>query len=117
VVAGQTYDLSAFVGRRLDVYYAAPTVQLLINGNVVATATGATPAKGDWLDWTTSYTATAGQAGQSIEVLLTAPGAQSDFDEVSLTVVPEPAAWALMVLGLAGAGAALRNRRRLAVTA
>ena len=116
-VAGTTYDLSAFVGSRLDGFYAAPTVQLLINGNVVATATGATPTSGAWSDWTTSYTATAGQAGQSIEVLLTAPGAQSDFDDVSLTAVPEPATWAMMILGMGAMGAALRRRRNAGLAA
>ena len=33
--------------------------------------------------------------------------------DVSVTAVPEPAAWGLMILGLGGLGAALRGRRRL----
>ncbi len=38
------------------------------------------------------------------------------LDGVSLTTVPEPASWAMMILGFFGLGAALR-RRRVAVTA
>jgi hypothetical protein len=38
----------------------------------------------------------------------------SFLDGVSLTAVPEPAAWALMLLGFTGLGAAIRRRRRLA---
>ena len=34
------------------------------------------------------------------------------FDNVSITAVPEPGTWAMMILGFAGVGAALRNRRR-----
>lgn len=33
----------------------------------------------------------------------------------TFTPAPEPMAWALMILGFAGAGAMLRNRRRLAI--
>jgi hypothetical protein len=37
--------------------------------------------------------------------------------EVSLSAVPEPGAWALMLVGIGGLGAALRARRGLAATA
>ncbi len=39
------------------------------------------------------------------------------LDGVSLTGVPEPTSWALMILGFGGIGAVVRNRRREAVTA
>lgn len=34
--------------------------------------------------------------------------------QTAVSAVPEPATWAMMILGLGGVGAALRNRRRLA---
>jgi hypothetical protein len=36
----------------------------------------------------------------------------SFIDRVSAQAVPEPAAWALMILGFGGVGAALRSKRR-----
>jgi hypothetical protein len=34
------------------------------------------------------------------------------LDNITLTAVPEPATWGMMILGLAGIGCALRNRRK-----
>jgi hypothetical protein len=34
------------------------------------------------------------------------------LDNITLASVPEPATWAMMIMGLAGVGAALRNRRK-----
>ena len=39
------------------------------------------------------------------------------FNPQSLNFVPEPATWALMIMGFAGVGAALRNRRKGLVAA
>ena len=36
------------------------------------------------------------------------------LDNVSISAVPEPASWAMMLLGFGGLGATLRNRRRAA---
>jgi len=43
----------------------------------------------------------------------------NDFaiDNISVTAVPEPGTWALMIIGFGGAGAMLRSNRRKAVAA
>lgn len=44
-------------------------------------------------------------------------GASPIIDNLSVSAVPEPAAWSLMILGMGGVGAALRTRRRKTVAA
>ncbi|MBS0362944.1 MAG: PEPxxWA-CTERM sorting domain-containing protein [Proteobacteria bacterium] len=39
-------------------------------------------------------------------------GAVSNISEAVVAAVPEPATWALMLLGFGGLGATLRRRRR-----
>lgn len=63
-----------------------------------------------------SVAATNGQFIQSIVVMSTA-----DLDDVGdirlggiSAIVPEPTGWAMMILGFAGTGAAVRQRRRIA---
>lgn len=65
-----------------------------------------------------------GLAGQALTLRIDLAGLANNSDNIGLdnvrfgqvalptTPVPEPATWALMILGMAGAGAALRQRRR-----
>jgi hypothetical protein len=46
-----------------------------------------------------------------------ASGNDFGVDNIKLASVPEPASWALMILGFGGAGAALRRRRQAAAAA
>ena len=66
---------------------------------------------------TQTYDFTAASATQTLRFLAVGgPGGLppiAAIDNVSLTGgVPEPAAWALMLVGFGGLGAALRHRRR-----
>jgi len=58
------------------------------------------------------YTGTAADAGQQLYVVLfSGNSGQADFDDVSVSV-PEPATWAMMLLGVGMIGAGLRMARR-----
>ena len=48
----------------------------------------------------------------AVYCLITSESPTIALDSFTVTVVPEPATWAMMVLGLGALGAALRSRRR-----
>ena len=55
-------------------------------------------------------------AGQPVdEVLFQSSGNSFEFDNIAAAGVPEPASWAVMLVGFGGLGAAMRSRRKLAV--
>jgi len=85
VIAGGTYTLQVEMLQRTD----APldgVAQLTVNGVVVATATGTSGGPGTWSDWTARFTATPGEAGEELGILLSANGVQGDFDDIRLNL-------------------------------
>ena len=101
-VAGRTYTLQVDVGLRNDLPDPG-TVELIVGG-IPTVATGAAPLPGGWSDYTATYTAPT--SGQAITIQLYSPSQQGDWDDVRLSVsgVPEPATWAMMLAGFAGLG-------------
>jgi hypothetical protein len=79
------------------------------------------PAHGftGWMTTSFTYTATS----NSEELSFVAQGTPNGLapvallDGVSLTAAPEPASWSTLILGIAGLGAVLGNRRRSARSA
>ena len=116
--ANTAYDFSFYVA---SVYPLSPAdLQLWVNGAKVDGVTFQAQGGGDhlgvWQEF--SYSGVSGAGGlQSIALSnLNLEPSGNDFalDDMHLagTAVPEPASWALMILGFGAAGAALRASRR-----
>jgi PEP-CTERM motif len=130
-VVGATYTLDVDLGFSLG-QADNGSVILVVNGHqVVATAApsaGLTVAQmqntGNWYDFEASYTATAADANAPIEILLssfTNGFGFAYFGNVRLTdsldlsspvATPEPATWAMMLLGFGGMAGVAAVRRR-----
>jgi hypothetical protein len=113
-VAGQTYalsfDLGAFGGgtNTVDVTVQGVTQSFTVNANNNNDTT--------FHPETISFTGLGGAQTVSFGVTTTADNTDALLDNVALAgpnLVPEPATWALLVLGFGGAGAALRRRRAM----
>jgi hypothetical protein len=135
--AGVTYTLDVDLGFMTTQPDNASSVYLIVNGNqVLATplaSYGLTKTQmqytGNWYDFEASYTATKADAGRPIEILLSSTGGQwGMFGDVRLTDsltgpvldppgTPEPATWAMMLIGFGGmAGVVAVRQRRTAAT-
>ena len=134
VVAGDTYSIQAVLANNYPI--SPPVFQLSANGADTGAAqtlggpyatsysNGAVP--GPWQTLTFSYTAAS--SGPVVLALTDTNLVRSGNDfslsgvavrsgvsvgsDASLGGVPEPASWALMLVGAAGLGGALRSRRR-----
>ena len=113
--ASVTYILQVMIGLRNDGFANPGTASLIVGGNTVL-ATGVAPTPGNWSPFTASYTATLADNGSPITILLNSADPQGGWDMVSLTAVPEPATWAMLIVGFGMVGFAAR-RRKAAVAA
>lgn len=116
IQAGYTYTLSVMVGTRETNQTSAVTfdgarISLLGDGNTLDSATLTTLAVGKWAQLATSFTATAGDAGKTLQIRLEGlkQGVQTNYDAVSVTAVPLPAAAWLFGSALLGLGLVRRR--------
>lgn len=113
LVAGKTYSLSFEVANRPG--YGAETLSAYVVGSASPTGTfTATTNSTNWQSETYKFIAGADGSADIHWSVASTPGVDSDIglDNVSISAVPEPAAWALMLVGFAGLGGALRLRRK-----
>jgi hypothetical protein len=114
LVAGKTYNFSFdYANNAFSTPSASADVTL---DGVLLTAIShntSTTTNGDWTHY--SGTFVAGASGPYDLAFTTTAGGGSGgifLDNVSISAVPEPATWALMLAGFGGLGAALRRRRQ-----
>lgn len=125
LIVGQSYNLTFdWAGGQLRNRTGDTTekLQVTFGGETVETNTLAIPS-GQFSNWQqASFTFTATSTSQALTFLsIGTPNGLppiAALDGISLTAVPEPQAWALMLMGFGGLGAVLRgNRRRRATVA
>ncbi|WP_309604928.1 PEPxxWA-CTERM sorting domain-containing protein [Phenylobacterium sp.] len=126
LVAGQTYKLSFYWAAAQQFGFNGPTtegwdVSLGAETHSTGVVSNANHGFVPWKLATMSFTATGASETLSFLAKGGPSGGQPPFallDGVSLKGgVPEPAAWALMIMGLGSVGAAARRRRSTAATA
>jgi hypothetical protein len=105
---GETYNLSYDYGGRTG--YGPQTLDINFGGSPVSTDSG---SFGSWTLY--NYVVTATATSEVIEFASEATsgsaGGGNEITNVSLSAVPEPASWAVMLFGFGVSGAVLRRRR------
>ncbi len=118
---GQRYTLSFWVGNADGTgngFYSLPsTVNLSINNGSFTSFTNSdtTPFTTNWKFFSTSFTASTNLTAISFFNGTPIGDSAAGLDSVNLSVsgIPEPASWALMIFGFGLVGARMRFRRRI----
>lgn len=108
LLADATYTLSVFVGDRLDNRTSNYSLSLLAGTTTLCTFSGsnASITPGTFADETCTFQSGTTLPSGDLSIVLTSAGTQTDFDDVSLSVVsvPEPSSVVLLVVGLLSVG-------------
>lgn len=111
-VIGQTYEVSFFYSPRVGVTANSNEILASVSGDsLLVSGSGVGNAGNLWAEYSFLFT-----ADESSETLTFSAEGLSDsrggsLDAVSVTAVPEPASWSIVLVGLAGLG--LIRRRAL----
>lgn len=112
-VAGQTYALSFIYSHNLFSGTPSASASFSVDGLVggILHSTGSTSDL-DWLTYSGSFVADDASATLNFTNLTGGINEGVFLDAVSVQAVPEPATWAMMLLGFGAIGGALRVSRR-----
>ena len=117
LVAGDVYSFSFFDDQRAG--YGVNPYTVSFDGSTIASFS---PAASGWTARTTSTFTALGSTGTlTFAAPLLCCDNDAGIDNITLngggpTGVPEPATWAMMLIGFGGMGAVMRSRRRVTAT-
>lgn len=105
-VLGKTYVLS------LDFTQngGGKTADVMLDSATLTTLAGT----GSWQTWTTSFVGTGSPTTLTISEVLGGSNGGIVLDNISVSAVPEPATWAMLITGFGMVGYGLRRRRATA---
>lgn len=119
-IAAGTYDLSFLYSPRpgvgagsngITVSIGETPLSIFLNGGLVPSPlTGAGGGETIWNTYTSHFTVAADTV-LTFAAVGTSDSLGGYVDNIKLTAVPESATWAMMIMGFASIGAALRSRR------
>lgn len=111
LLANNTYTLTGFVGHPLHFQLGTIYKAELIAGSSTLASVSGTGPEADFAPFTLSYSSGAGPAiGQPLEIRLSSNQAQTGFDAISLTAVPDGGLTALL-LGMSMMGLGWMHRK------
>jgi hypothetical protein len=118
-IGAGVYSLSFLYSPRPGVGANSNGIEILLNGNLLTPPGLVTAAGGSNTSWST-YTTNDFAAAAGSVLTFRAAGNSDSFggyvDNISLsTAVPEPATWAMMIVGFGFTGAAMRRRKAVAI--
>ncbi len=106
----------SFIWGSVDIYNTLEVLNAM--GTVIGSWTGsavAAPANGDQTDPVknplVTLTFTGAERGTADRLRFSSTSNAFEFDNVTVAAVPEPAAWMLMLMGMAGIGFSMRRKR------
>ena len=106
------YRLTFYYSARPGVNIASNGIDVLVNGLSVYNVSGNGGGDTTWVKQTVNFTLAAPGS-----LRFAATGASDSLggyiEDVSLGAVPEPATWAMMIMGFGGVGALMRRRQSL----
>jgi hypothetical protein len=117
-VVGQVYTLTFAYSHNLfspDTTSASASVAVGDLFDIVMHSTGDTSDL-DWQAYAHNFTATDTTTRLTFTNLTGGPNEGVFLDAIAVAAVPEPATWAMMLIGFGGIGLAMRRRRRPVLT-